>query len=213
MLAKVTRDTMITLTATDGIRLATQTLKSGHLGSVSSGKILVPAKNVIELSKLLANEEEIQMDIMEASVRFSSNKFIVESTLVEGTFPPISKVIPQLYSSEIVVNTRQIERTVESVSVLAGERTIRLVTSNNTLQIHSYASEVGDIQSEIPLLRKWGDDFSISLNGSYLFDILRNLDIRHVKIRFTGKLSPIVIIPECAEQSSVFLITPVRTRD
>jgi len=58
-----------------------------------------------------------------------------------------------------------------------------------------------------------GDDFSISLNGKYFFEMLRYMDSERVKIRFTGKDGPVVIIPEETESAALFLITPVRTQN
>jgi len=56
-----------------------------------------------------------------------------------------------------------------------------------------------------------GEEFVLSLNGKYFVDILRNLDCASVRIRYTGKSSPIVILPNESLMPALFLITPVRT--
>lgn len=202
----------LSLVATDGIRLVSKTIYTQNRQSTISINILIPAKNLYEVSKMLKNDDEIiEIDVAENRIRISSNDIKIESILIEGVFPAVSNVIPQSYSTEIVVGTTQLLRAVECVSVLAGENVIRLVSSSNTMELISRTAEIGDVRDEVPLVQMSGDEFNLSLNGKYLIDILRCIGSERIKFRFTGKVSPVVLIPEDIESPTLFLITPVRT--
>ena len=200
--------------ATDGIRLASKTIPTENNENNSSTKILIPAKILNEVSKLLNNDDEtIEIEIAGKQIRFTSKELQIESALMEGTYPSIANVIPRSYSSEIIVDTAQLLHAVECVTVLAGEKTIKLVASGDALELLSRTAEIGDVQDAVPLIQMSGDDFSIALNGKYFFEMLRYMDSERVKIRFTGKDGPVVIIPEETESAALFLITPVRTQN
>ncbi|MDQ0901191.1 DNA polymerase-3 subunit beta [Paenibacillus sp. V4I7] len=202
----------VNLIATDGIRLASKIIHTEKNTLNTSTKFLIPAKNLYEVSKMLRNDDDAtEIDVIANQVRFTANELQVESALIEGTFPSITNVIPQSYLSEVLVDTTRLLRAVECVTVLAGESIIRLLATTSTLELLSRTAEIGDVQDEVPLMEMSGDDFSISLNGRFFIDILRSIDSEHVRIRFTGKASPVVIIPEIKPSSTLFLITPVRT--
>lgn len=202
------------LVATDGIRLASKTLHTIKRHGTISTKILIPAKNLYEVSKMLRNDDEtIEIDAAENQIRISSNDIKIESALIEGAFPSVSNVIPKSYLTEIVVVTTQLLRAVECVSVLADESIIRLASSGNSLELLSRTAEIGDVQDEVSFIHMSGDEFSIALNGKYLIDILRSIGSEYVKLRFNGKTSPVVLIPEDTESSTLFLLTPIRTHD
>lgn len=198
------------LTATDGIRFASRTL---HIEEhINAGiNVIIPAKNLNEIAKMLNAEDEItDIEVGANQIRFIANELQIQSVLIGGAFPSVN--IPQLYSSEIMMETACLLRAVERVFVLAGSSIIRLAAASGKLDISSATAEVGDVRDEVPLMERSGEDFTISLNGKLLMDILRCMDSGYVRLRFAGKMSPVVILPmDEPSSSTLFLITPVRT--
>ncbi|WP_438433742.1 DNA polymerase III subunit beta [Gorillibacterium sp. sgz500922] len=200
----------VTLIATDGVRLASRTLPLESHTKLRCNAI-IPAKSLYELSKMLSNEEEsTEIEVSHNRVRFMANGLRVESVLIEGTFPSIKNVIPPSYLSEIVVDKARFLKAVECVTVLASENIIRLVASADKVKLLSRIAEIGDMEDEVPIVDSYGEGFILSLNGKLLIDILLNSDCASVRIRYAGKTSPMVILPDDSLMS-VFLITPVRT--
>lgn len=201
----------LTLIATDGVRLASRTLHIEN-NTNESFNAIIPAKNLYEVSKILSNEDETtEIEVGNNRVRIIANGLKVESALIEGTFPSIKNVIPQSYLCEILVDKDRLLTAVECVTILASESIIRLVAGADKLKLLSRTAEIGDIENEVPLLEMSGDEFIVSLNGKFFIDILRNSDCASVRIRFAGKNSPIVVLPNDSHMSTLFLITPVRT--
>lgn len=173
----------------------------------------LPAKNLYEISKMLNKADETtEIEVSNNRVKFMTNGLKVESVLIEGMFPSIKNVIPQSYMCEISVDKACLLRAVECVTVMASAQVIRLVANAATLKLLSKTADVGDIQNEIPLLEMCGEEFMISLNGKFFFDILRNMDCASLRLRYAGKTSPIVVLPDDSLISTLFLITPVMTR-
>lgn len=201
------------LSATDGIRLASRTIYTENNRN-NNTKILIPAQNLYEISKLLKNDDDTTEIVTFANqVRFTTNELKIESVLMEGVFPSILNIIPKSYISEVLVESNRLLRAVECVAVLAGESKIKITTTASTLALLSQTADVGDIQNEIPLIEMEGDDFTISLNGKFLVDLLRSIESENVRVRFTGNVGPIIIIPEETDSSTLFLISPVRTHN
>lgn len=201
------------LSATDGIRLASRTIYTENNRN-NNTKILIPAQNLYEISKLLKNDDDTTEIVTFANqVRFTTNELKIESVLMEGVFPSILNIIPKSYISEVLVESNRLLRAVECVAVLAGESKIKITTTASTLALLSQTADVGDIQNEIPLIEMEGDDFTISLNGKFLVDLLRSIESENVRVRFTGNVGPITIIPEETDSSTLFLISPVRTHN
>ncbi|WP_017688378.1 DNA polymerase III subunit beta [Paenibacillus sp. PAMC 26794] len=206
------RNDCLNLIATDGVRLAYRAL---HLEDATHNSLnaIIPAKNLYELSKMLNKADDTtEIEVSNNRVKFMTTGLKVESALIEGTFPSIKNVIPQSYMCEITVDTACLLRAVECVTVMASAQVIRLVANADTLKLLSKTADVGDIQNEIPLLEKCGKEFVISLNGKFFIDILRNIDCESIRLRYAGKTSPIVVLPDDSLMSTLFLITPVMTR-
>ncbi|MFD2615684.1 DNA polymerase III subunit beta [Paenibacillus gansuensis] len=203
----------LNLIATDGVRLASRTL---HIEGYTNDSFnaIIPAKNLSEVSKLLSDADETtEIEVSNNRVKFMANGLKVESALIEGTFPSTKNVIPQSYLCEILVDKACLLKAVECVTVMASENIIRLVATADTLKLLSRTAEIGDIENEVPLLKMRGEEFIISLNGKFFIDILRNSDCESIRIRYAGKTSPIVVLPDDSLMSTLFLITPVRTHN
>ncbi|SDS74192.1 DNA polymerase III, beta subunit [Paenibacillaceae bacterium GAS479] len=205
------KDDALSLTATDGVRLASRTL-SIERNPGANVNIVIPGKNLIELTKMLQDEEaSTEIEIGVGQIRFTTNELQVQSALIEGTFPSITRLIPKSYLSEIRVETDCLLHAVERVSVLASGNIVRLGVVSNRLELRSKTSEIGDVQDEMPIESRTGGDFNISLNSKYFIDLLRCIESEYVKVRFTGKTSPIVALPTEEQSSSLFLVSPVIT--
>ncbi|MDF9840657.1 MULTISPECIES: DNA polymerase III subunit beta [unclassified Paenibacillus] len=204
---------LLTLTATDGVRLASHTIHSEGY-TYNSIEAIIPAKNLYEVSKMLGDTNELtEIEVSNSRMKFSRKGLKVELALIEGIFPSITNITPQSYLCEILVDKACLMKAVECVTVMAGENVIRLAALGDTLKLSSRTAEVGDIENGVLLLEMRGEEFNVSLNGKFLIDMLRNSNCTGVRIRYTGKTSPIVVLPADSTMPALFLITPVRTHN
>ncbi|MEK4007362.1 DNA polymerase III subunit beta [Paenibacillus sp. FSL H3-0333] len=194
-----------------GIRLASRTIDVEHDAEMER-HIIVPGRNLVEAVKIMDGEDRTtEVEVSNHHVRFTANNILVQFALIEGEYPSLHHVIPHTFISEITIGTAPLLKTVERTTVLASESIIRLETAADRLRLLSQTAEIGDIEDEVSILEKNGEDFTISLNGKYVADILHGTSSEFVRLRFTGKMSPMVIHPKNDLSSTFFLITPVRT--
>jgi len=200
----------LNLSATDGIRLASTTMRISHSSPINA-KAIIPGKNLLEVSKMLKDDDITEIEFGSRQVKFITNELRVRTALIDGAFPAVNNIIPPSHSGEIEVETALLLHAVGRASVLAGDSIVRLIASTGKLALLSNASDIGDVRDEVPLAAVRGEPFTVSMNGKLLLDIIRCIDYERVLIKYAGKTSPIVIIPMDAHSSTLFLLTPVRT--
>lgn len=189
------RNHRLQLTATNGIRLASRTIDVEHEAEMER-HIIIPGRNLIEAVKIMDGEARTtEVEVTNRHVRFTANHIMVQSALIEGEYPSLHHVIPHTFISEITIRIDPLLKAVERTTVLASESIVRLETTADRLRLLSQTAEIGDIEDEVSILEKNGEDFTISLNGKYVADILHGTSSEFIRLRFTGKMSPIVIHP------------------
>ncbi|MDR6726305.1 DNA polymerase-3 subunit beta [Paenibacillus amylolyticus] len=203
---------LLHMTATDGIRFASRTLKVENKTNIS-GSAIVPGKNLYEVSKILDHEEHtVEIEIGLKLIRFTSQNIVIQSNLLEGVYPVTHSVIPTSCISDVIVNTSLLMQALERATVLASERVVRIEATSNNLEIKSTLDMIGDVLDQVPMNKHIGEHFNISFNGKFLKDIINSITSDDVRIQFTGKMSPLVIQPLDEKLGdTIFLITPVRT--
>lgn len=205
----------IRVVATDGIRLAQHVVENVEDYGASSLNVIIPGSTLEDLLKIINDDEgsSTQIEIGQKQIRFISDGLRVQSALLEGTYPYVDNLIPQVYISEVIVKTERLLRVVERIAILAGESVTLGVYPSGILHLISRAADVGEAKEEIPLEYLEGEYFRVAFNGKYFRDILRAIDSETLRIRFAGKERPLVIQPVDMTSSTLFLITPMRTQD
>ncbi|OME74425.1 DNA polymerase III subunit beta [Paenibacillus odorifer] len=205
----------IRVVATDGIRLAQHVVENVEDYGASPLNVIIPGSTLEDLLKIINDDEgsSVQIEIGQKQIRFISDGLRVQSVLLEGTYPYVDNLIPQVYISEVIVKTERLLRVVERIAILAGESVTLGVYPSGILHLISRTADVGEAKEEIPLEYLEGEYFRVAFNGKYFRDILRAIDSDTLRIRFAGKERPLVIQPVDMTSSTLFLITPMRTQD
>jgi DNA polymerase-3 subunit beta len=205
----------IRVVATDGIRLAQHVVENVEDYEASPLNVIIPGSTLQDLLKMINDNEgsSTQIEIGQKQIRFISDGLRVQSALLEGTYPFVDHLIPQVYLSEVIVNTERLLLVVERIAILAGESVTLGVLPSGILHLISWTADVGEAKEEIPLEYLEGEYFRAAFNGKYFRDILRAIDSETLIIRFAGKERPLVIQPVDMTSSTLFLITPMRTQD
>ena len=189
--------------AADGFRLAVYT---GKLSEPPSEDIefLIPARVLNEINRLLGSQQKA----IEFMVTPSSNQalFRVEdveivSSLIAGNFPNYNQLIPQSYTTRVVLDSDDFLRATRTAAIFArdGSGIIRLQMASDEesasghLTISSRAEEVGDNEGKLGAAVE-GDDAKIAFNSKYLTDVLDVLD-GDIAMEVSSPSSPGVLKP------------------
>jgi DNA polymerase III subunit beta len=194
---------LVTFAAADAFRLGTRSQKV--LYAALNEPILIPAKTLKELARILPSEGNIQMIVTSnrSQVLFHSDNVDLVSRLIEGTFPNFRQIIPTLHTTRAVLDTKEFAAAVKTVVPFARDSSnicrVKVTpgaTENEqgTLTIEATAEDVGSNVSTIAASVDGPDQQSI-FNVKYLSDVLSVLDTPEVSLELVNAAKPGVIKP------------------
>lgn len=183
----------LTMVATDGRRLALTDLQVAFPPE-QEADIIVPTKCVSELTRLVGDEGEIQMNVAENQIAFRSGSTLLVSKLIEGNYPNYRQVIPSEAKERVTLERELFLGAVHRVSLLASEKSnsVKLVFSQNNIEIVANTPDIGEAHESLPVSYK-GREFAIAFNPEFLMAPLRNLNNDEVYLDLIDEMSPGVI--------------------
>lgn len=204
----------VSMVALDGFRMAIAREEMASEESGESMKIVIPAKILNEVSKIISESEEedgtisIAINEKKAIILIDSTKVVVR--LLEGEFIKYRDIIPSDSSTTLQVGRTALQSGIERASLLAKEgknNLIKLTIDGNLITITS-KSEEGNVKEEI-IMEKTGHDLEIGFNSKYVLDVLKAVDDDEIKMEFNTSTTPCLVKP-LEGRSFEYLILPVR---
>lgn len=175
----------------------------------------IPAKSLNELSKIIDDNEKLNISISDNKILFYTDNLYFYSRLLEGSYPDITRLLKNTYFTEIDINSYHLLKAVERASIFSTESKkeyITLSVSNNKIKIYSESTEVGFVEEEVEFLNLSGNDLTISFNPNYMKDALRVLHGSDIKFSLIENGKPFTIKALDDEKEYFMqLITPIRT--
>ena len=202
----------LTVVALDGFRLA---IVERKVEASKEIRIIVPGKTMIEVLRLLANDDEADVRICanRRYVVFITAGYTIMSRLIEGEFLNYKNVIPEGYRTQVVLDTKGFIETIERASLIITERLknpLRITFTEGKVIVRCQTS-LGRVVDEFAAGCE-GEEVEIGFNNRYLLDALRNARTEQVRIQLSGPLSPVKILPAEGEDF-LYLVLPVRFRN
>ncbi len=195
-------DGKLTLVATDGRRLAVIS-KEMEVGKENEGKLILPAKTVAEMERLLDQGDTVRIAFNERQAAFEINvngeeentgmkgSVFLVSKLVEGNYPDYRQVIPKETDRHLKVNRENLLSCVHRAALVASEKNhaVKIKISPNLLEVSSQSPDVGE--SAVPLNVEYeGPEIQVSFNPQFLMGPLKALTRDEVIFEFKDELSP-----------------------
>lgn len=207
----------ITLAAADGFRLAVYKLALDQ-EVPEKVEIIVPARAMREVMRLLAEEEEpleLALNPARSQVLFRLKTVEMVATLIQGTFPNYSQLIPSSYTTRAVIDMRQFLQETRIAAIFArdGSGIVRIQlqpgedVAPGKMIVSARAEEIGEHRGEMDVKIE-GEASKIAFNSKYLQDVLQVLDCSQVALETSTPSSPGVIRPVGAE-NYVHVVMPM----
>ncbi len=219
VLAQVAED-HITFAAADSYRLAVRSADlepNGH----PVGDILIPARTLTELARILPAEGTVQMVITpnRSQVLFHSEGMDLISRLIDGAFPAYQRIMPSGYETRAVLDTGEVKAAAKSVALFAKDSN-NIVTLTiepgqadgvepGTAMLQATAEELGDNTSVVNAAVD-GKGLRIMFNVRYLTDVLAVIDTPEVALEMESPQKPGVVKPVGATDYT-YVIMPMHT--
>ena len=196
--------------ATDGHRLAMCTLP-GTVDVTEDTQVILPRKGVIELSKLLLEDEaEIAVVIGSNHIRATTRDFTFTSKLVDGKFPDYQRVLPKTPDKILMGDRLELRQAFTRTAILSNEkyRGVRLQLTSGSLQIVANNPEQEEAE-EVVSVDFEGDMLEIGFNVSYLLDVLGVLSGAAIKFSLSDPNSS-ALVEESEDGDSLYVVMPMR---
>ncbi|WP_101758651.1 DNA polymerase III subunit beta [Oceanicoccus sp. KOV_DT_Chl] len=196
--------------ATDGHRLALCTL-AADITSSESLQVILPRKGVIELARLMMNEnDDVQIVIGSNHIRATTNEFTFTSKLVDGKFPDYDRVLPKASTKTIFGSRTDLRQAFSRTAILSNEkyRGVRLLLSDGSIQIVANNPEQEEAE-EIVSVEYQGESLEIGFNVSYLLDVMGVLSGEKVKLSLADANSS-ALLEESEAGDSMYVVMPMR---
>ncbi|AJY74893.1 DNA polymerase III subunit beta [Paenibacillus beijingensis] len=209
------QDGLIKFVATDRHRLASRTAKVDTAPEYRFTNVVIAAKTLVELSKLIPDGSAlVEVVVASNQVLFRIGTLLFFSRILDGTYPDTSKIIPQSFKTELVLDTRKLTDAIDRAYLMSREEKtniVRLMTLDNSMiEVSSSSSELGKVTEQLEAASLEGEPLRIAFNSKYMLDTLKVIDSEQIIISFTGAMSPIIIKPT-DHANSLYIILPYRT--
>lgn len=196
--------------ATDGHRLAQVELPLPSAAKDMPG-VIVPRKAVLELSKLMEDEDgEVRVELSPSKIRISAGRVVLTSKLIDGTFPDYERVIPQSNDKRLEVDNATFVQAVDRVSTLSSDkgRAVKLALSEGKLTLSVNNPESGSATEELAV--EYGHEpLEIGFNARYLMDISQQLESETAEFHLSDPGSP-TMVRDGKDSSSLYVLMPMR---
>jgi len=198
------------LAATDGYRLSERRL----VETSSEVSAIIPVQTLQEVLRTIVDDADT-VDILfdETQVRFRINDAEIISRLVDGNFPDYRQLIPAKSEINATVSKSEFVRVTKIAGLFAresgGSVTLTVDSDNNSVSLHSIASEYGENTSELTAEAEGSGQ--VTLNSRYLSEALSVLDGDVLEFGFTGKLSPCILKSVKKDTNYYHVIMPLKS--
>ena len=197
--------------ATDGHRLALATSPLDKTITIDGERQILPRKAVLELSKILRQEnEDIKITFGNSSLSIQDKNLDFSTKLIDGKFPDYEKVLPSGDPNSLEVSKESLQSALSRASVLSNEkyRGVRFALDKNTLKLTANNPEKESAE-ELLDVNYNGNPMEIGFNIGYLLDVLGTIETDNVELNFYGEESS-CLIREPGNQAEVYVIMPMR---
>jgi DNA polymerase-3 subunit beta len=208
-LLMVVEEKSLKLVATDGHRLAYAALKLG--ADLPRQEVIVPRKTVLELTKLLAdNDDAVRIELSATQAAFSFGNVDLVSKLIDGKFPDYTRVIPAGHKNKLQIQREPLRQALSRAAILSNEkfRGVRWVLADGSLKIVSSNAEQEEAHEELEV-KYSGDSLDIGFNVNYLLDVLNNVGGEDLECAF-GDSASSALITYGSERDFKYVVMPMR---
>jgi len=198
--------------ATDSYRLARKCIKLEKEVS-NNYNIVIPSRNIVEFTKIIDDNNDIELHIFNSKILFKSGNLLFQSRLINGSYPNTANLLPQESILKITANINDLYNVIDRVSILTSDKEkniVNLETVDNTLIMRSSSVEIGRVEEKMAITKNCDENIKISFSARYMMEALKVLSGMNATISFVGEVNPIIIQDE-EDLDLIQLVLPIRT--
>lgn len=190
----------LTLVATDGRRLS---MVSSQAPGQGTAQIILPAKAVSELERLLGKGDTVRVAFSESHVAFAvelnadtqskglTDELYLISKIVDGEYPDYMKVVPKETGHQITIDRELMCECVRRSALVVSPKnnSVKLSILNNVMEFSASSSEYGESHESMAIQYE-GPNVQLAFNPSFILEPLERLQQDELTFGFGTELSP-----------------------
>lgn len=187
----------LTFVATDSFRLAERTIPSALF--VPTHPILVPARNALEIARIIDSVGESPMVVIadnQIAFSFPGGAYVVSRT-IEGNFPDYEQIIPKEYQSHATALTKDVEHALRATNVFTNkfmQVAFDAKVSKSALLLRSENADHGRSEETVRVDAN-GADLVLSFNQHYLMEGVSHIETESIDFSLAGIGRPLIMKP------------------
>jgi DNA polymerase-3 subunit beta len=190
----------LSLVATDGRRLALIS-KEMVVPAAGTGAIILPAKTVSELARILDKGDKVKINFNDRRCAFQIgtdkdgsglvDSVYLYSKVVEGSYPNYQQVIPKETHQRIKLERELLLQCVHRAALVCSEKSnsVRMKLTSNLLEITAQSPDFGEAHESMAIGYS-GPDLQVAFNPAFVIDPLRALTKDEVFLELKDEVSP-----------------------
>ncbi|MDR1766444.1 MAG: DNA polymerase III subunit beta [Lachnospiraceae bacterium] len=192
----------------DGHRMSIRKIKLKEEGP--SIKVVVPGKSLIEINKILAddNDKSVSIYVTKNHILFEFDQTTVVSRLIEGEYFRVEQMISHDYDLKVKLNRKDFLEAIERSIVLTkndDKRPIVLQIGDDVIDM-KMNTQSGALKEQVEV-EKTGKDILIGFNPKFLLEALRIISEEEVCLYMSNPKAPCFIRDD--DENYLYLILPV----
>jgi DNA polymerase-3 subunit beta len=211
------KDQKLSLVATDGRRLALIS-KEMETPAAKSGAIILPAKTVNELGRLLDKGAKVKISFSDRKAAFQIatdkdtsglvDNIYLYSKVVEGNYPNYLQVIPKETHQRIKLERELFLQCIHRAGLVCSDKSnsVKIKLTSNLLEITAQSPDFGEAHESMAISYS-GPELQVAFNPAFMMDPLRALTKDEVYFELKDEVSPGVFK---TLESFICVIMPVR---
>ena len=203
--------TLLRMVSTDGHRLSLIDKDINRLEDIGLEKgIMIPKKGMLELSKLVDDNEKISIGFMQNNCVAKKGDSIVVIRLLETKFPDYDSVIPKEIRYRINIKKNILLEGMKKMLILSNEsyKGVKITLDANNMELVSINPDLGDVQDNLEIEYS-NERLEMGFNSRYFIDALQSMDSETAKLGFVDNSSPCLITGD-DDKGFLGLIMPMR---
>lgn len=202
----------LTVVATDGRRMSLS-IAEEDVPAETEVKVIIPAKMIHELERLLDGDEEVEVFIDESQAGFVFGRTRMVTALIEGNFPNYQMVVPRKHDKEVLMEVGRCSEAMRRTRTMTNDKfnSVRIGFGENVMSLKVVTPEIGEYEEEMPVDYD-GERVEIAFNPDFVLEVLRHVDTEQVCLVLKDGMSPGVLKPytEAPVDNYINVIMPIR---
>lgn len=203
-----------TATATDSYRMAS--FKADYV-SDETAKITITSNFAKEIAKCVPEDKDVDLYCDRRRVMVTYDNTLVQSPLLEGTFPDVYSIIPvnpeaqlKIKASDLIGMLNRSMIYTSKKSSLGSVVPVEMSCSAEGVSMRVLSSQIGSCRQVFENVEYTGKEFTFAFNAQLMLQALQALDAQdQVELFITNELRPIRISrPDDA--SLTMVVVPIR---